>query len=387
MEISSRIPGSRKERLLWLTDTFEDRNGVSTVLRAIHREIKARGLPVDLMVCSSTLEPDDHLIVVKPVMEFSFPFYRQQPMRIPDYLEVRRKFLQGGYNRILCSTEGPMGMAALGLKNLYGAETSLYIHTDWLTFAKEALGMGDTGIKRLERALRIYYHRFNSLFVLNKEHQSWLTGATMKIDPSRVFLTAHWADEIFRTGETPQEEFPFRKEFPVLLYAGRVSREKGVMDLPAIAGMIATYIPEIQIVVAGTGPALDDLRNAMPQAHYLGWVDREVLPALYQISDILLLPSRFDTFSCVVLEALSCGLPVAAYDSKGPRDILTHSVDGYLAGTAEEMAGSVIRYLLDEQTQRSMRNAALLRADEYRAEGIMDRLLADAGIRPAVATV
>lgn len=379
--------GQKGERLLWMTDTFEDRNGVSTVLRAIHREIKARELPVDLMVCSSSLEPDDHLIVVKPVMEFSFPFYRQQPMRIPDYLEVRRKFLHGGYNRILCSTEGPMGMAALGLKNLYGTETSLFIHTDWLMFAREALGLGDSAVKRLERALRIYYHRFNSLFVLNTDHRAWLTGETMRVDPSRVFLTAHWADEIFRTEKVREEAFPFPGQFPVLLYAGRVSREKGVMELPAIAGMIRTFLPEVQIVVAGTGPALDDLRAAMPQAHYLGWVDRETLPALYRAADILLLPSRFDTFSCVVLEALSCGLPVAAYNSKGPRDILTDGVNGYLSETAEEMAGSVIRYLLDAQLQRSMQRAALLRADAYRAEGIMDRLLEDAGIRPLPAIV
>lgn len=69
-------------RLLWMTDTFGDHNGVSTVLKSILQEIRTRNYPVDLMVCSNTIEPADHLLVVKAVSEFSLPFYRQQPFHV-----------------------------------------------------------------------------------------------------------------------------------------------------------------------------------------------------------------------------------------------------------------------------------------------------------------
>jgi glycosyltransferase involved in cell wall biosynthesis len=82
----------------------------------------------------------------------------------------------------------------------------------------------------------------------------------------------------------------------------------------------------------------------------------------------------------VVLEALSCGLPVVAYNTKGPKDILEDSVNGYLVETGEEMAGKVISFFLDPGMQPVMKEAAIRRADTYQADRIMDRLLRDTGI-------
>lgn len=368
-------------RLLWMTDTYGDQNGVSTVLKAIHHEIKSRDLPVDLMVCSSKTEPDDHLIVLRPVSEFTFPMYRQQPVRIPNFVAVQRAFKRGKYDRIICSTEGPMGLAALWLKNAFSVETFFYLHTDWMIFAKEVLSMEQTGLERLQRVLRIYYKRFGNVFVLNTDHHQWLTSKAMGFDRSRVFLTAHWADKIFLDPwHIKQTELPFNPKGPVVLYTGRISKEKGVMELPGIIRMIRSVIPEVQMVVAGTGPAGQELKKALPEAFYLGWVDRDLLPALFMSADILLLPSRFDTFSCVALEALSCGLPVAAYNTKGPKDIIEDSVNGFLAETAEEMAAQVVGFFLDSLRQAEMKEAAIRRAETYEAEKIMDRLLQDTGL-------
>ncbi len=373
--------GKGPGRILWLTDTYGDHNGVSTVLKSIHLEIKARNLPVDIMVCSSTIGSDDHLIVIKPVSQFTLPLYRQQPMRIPNYLSVQRAFRRGKYDRIICSTEGPMGLAALWLKNIFSVDAFFYLHTDWLSFAKEVLSMEKTGLGRLEKLMRIYYKRFGNVFVLNTDQQQWLTGKSMGFSPARVFLTAHWVDGIFseRPVRKPSNH-PFDSRKPVVLYTGRISKEKGVMELPAIVGMARDVFPEIQVVIAGTGPAEEELKMLMPDAFFLGWVARDSLPALFRSADLLLLPSRFDTFSCVVLEALSCGLPVVAYNTKGPKDIIENSVNGYLVETGEEMAGKVVSFFLEPGAKLKMKKAALLRAESYQAGQIMDRLLQDTGM-------
>ncbi|MDP1622788.1 MAG: glycosyltransferase [Bacteroidales bacterium] len=377
----TKTPGRSGGRLLWLTDTYGDHNGVSTVLKSIHIEIKARNLPVDIMVCSSKIEPDEHLIVLKPVSQFTFPLYRQQPMRIPNFLSVQRAFRRGKYDRIMCSTEGPMGLAALWLKNVFSVDTYFYLHTDWLSFAKEVLSLEQTGLNRLQKLMRIYYKRFGNIFVLNTDQQQWLTGKTMGFDPARVFLTSHWVDGIFSDPLNPVKSIlPFDSQRPVVLYTGRISKEKGVMELPGIMQMVWSVFPEIQLVIAGTGPAEEELKNLLPEAFYLGWVGQEYLPALFRAADILLLPSRFDTFSCVVLEALSCGLPVVAYNTKGPKDILEDSVSGFLVENDEEMAEKVVRFFLDPCTQTKMKQAAFKRAEAYEAEKIMDRLLQDTGL-------
>ena len=377
----TKIPGRSGGRLLWLTDTYGDHNGVSTVLKSIHIEIKARNLPVDIMVCSSTIEPDEHLIVLEPVSQFTFPMYRLQPMRIPNFLSVQRAFRRGKYNRIICSTEGPMGLAALWLKNVFSVDTYFYLHTDWLSFAKEVLSLEQTGLNRLQTLMRIYYKRFGNIFVLNTDQQQWLTGKIMGFDPAKVFLTSHWVDGIFSDPLYPAKSIlPFDSQRPVVLYTGRISKEKGVMELPGIMKMVRSVFPEIQLVIAGKGPAEEELKTLLPEAFYLGWVGQEYLPALFRAVDILLLPSRFDTFSCVVLEALSCGLPVVAYNAKGPKDILEDSVSGYLVENDEEMAGEVVRFFLDPCTQTKMKKAALKRAETYKAVKIMDQLLQDTGL-------
>lgn len=397
---------SFKGRLLWLSDTFGDRNGVSTVLNAILGEIRSRDLPVDILVSSNTLESADHLIVIRPVAEFTIPLYRNQPLRIPGLPGIMRIFKRGGYTRIICSTEGPMGLASLWLKKWYGVPVSFFLHTDWITFAADVLSFGKASTALLRHLLQWYYKSYSNIFVLNTEQRAWLTGLQTGIDPSRVFLTAHWADGIFQGagGMVSENDRPtkrinleaqnrssklydakgwdFDPVLPVLLFTGRLSREKGVMELPGIFRMVRTVLPEVQLVIAGTGPAEAELKNTLPEAVYTGWVDHHDLPELYRMADILILPSRFDTFSCVVLEAMSCGLPVVAYRTKGPGDIINDGVNGFLAVTAEEIAGKVIGYFLDRSQAERMKNEAILRAGEYRPEEIMDRLLTDIGIIP-----
>lgn len=368
-------------KVLWLTDTFGDRNGVSTVLRAIHEEICRLDLPVDILVCSAEMESTDHLVVLKPVSEFTFPMYRQQPVRIPNYLQIYRLLKKGNYQHVICSTEGPMGLAARWIGRITPVETSFFLHTDWLAFARDTLHFEKTGMNNLRRLMRLYYRGFNRIFVLNTEQQHWLSGPEMGFDPDRIKLTAHWVDGKF-TGPQPTERwtFPFDGSLPVLLYAGRLSKEKGVFDLPAVFSMVSEYIPEARMVIAGTGPAEAELKSLMPGAHFTGWVDHDDLPGLYCSADLLLLPSRFDTFSCVVLESLSCGTPVIAYNTKGPRDILSEGDCGYLAETPDEMAGYAIAHFLDPERQVRLRLNAVSRSADYQAEPIIRQLLADVGI-------
>jgi glycosyltransferase involved in cell wall biosynthesis len=373
------------DRVLWLTDTYDDHNGVSMVLQAIHKEIRARDLPIDVLVCSSTMRTSRHLIVLKPISEFNIPLYRQQPLRIPNFMKIRRVFLRGKYTRVICSTEGPMGLAALYLKKMYAVKTYFYLHTDWMAFAKETMSMEETGLKRLQRLMRIYYNRFDHIFVLNSDQQKWLTGDSMRFDPSRILMTAHWADKVFSFKNIHEpKNSGSGTPGPVILYAGRVSREKGVFELSRIFRKARERISDLRMVIAGTGPSENALKTDFPEAIYTGWIDHDKLPEVYSSADLLILPSRFDTFSCVVLEALSCGLPVIAYNTKGPKDIIQDSVNGFLVETPDEMSGRIVEYFADKNLQNSFKDSAIERAGHYTAGKIMDQLLRDITIHQPV---
>jgi glycosyltransferase involved in cell wall biosynthesis len=78
-------------------------------------------------------------------------------------------------------------------------------------------------------------------------------------------------------------------------------------------------------VVIGDGPARPALERAYPAAKFLGQRTGEPLVEAYAASDVFVFPSRTDTFGLVVLEALACGTPVAAYPVQGPKDVVDNS--------------------------------------------------------------
>ncbi len=366
------------KRALWLTDTFEDNNGVSIVLKAMHEEIKQQNLPIDILVCSSTLPPDDHLVVLKPLEEYTLPFYKQQTFRIPNFQDIHTLFQEGEYDRLICSSEGPMGIAAIYLKNAYSVKAHFYIHTDWLVFARKVLQLDHSNISRLRRLLRAYYHNFDKLFVLNTDQQKWLTSKSMGFSSESVSLTAHWVDEIFKKKYLSKNEvFSVENNTQILLFAGRVSYEKGVMELPPILEKIKKEVPDVQLVIAGSGPAEEELKEALPDAIFMGWVAHDELPYVYSAADLLILPSKFDTFSCVVLESLSCGLPVIAYKTKGPKDIIQNGNSGFLVNTKKEMVNAAISYFKEGENQKMVKSATIKRAKEFSKNDIVNKLLVD----------
>ncbi len=120
--------------------------------------------------------------------------------------------------------------------------------------------------------------------------------------------------KLFVPGRAPHPAFADLPR-PIALHVGRVAVEKN------IEAFLAAPWHGSKVVV-GDGPALDDLMARYPDAHFLGSLHGEALASTYAGADILVFPSRTDTFGLVIIEALACGTPVAGYPVPGPLDIL-----------------------------------------------------------------
>jgi glycosyltransferase involved in cell wall biosynthesis len=369
------------KRALWITDTLEDRNGVSHVLQQMLAEARRRDLPIDFLACSTGkengLKSGDHLLLIPAVSEFTLPFYQDQVIRLPGLMDLQKTFLEGGYDRIICSTEAPMGALALYLKNAFNVPAYFYTHSDWLDFSRRVLKYDKRKVDRLRRFLRAFYRRFDGVFLLNTEQRENFASPSMGLAHDRLHLTAHWADARFHPRAVEKSAVFPGSEGPVLLYAGRLSEEKGVMEIPAIYRNIKARIPNARIAFAGTGPCMDRLKEACPEAMFLGWLAADKLAEAYSAADLLLLPSWFDTFSCSLLEALGCGLPAVAFDTKGPGDILAGESGGLLAESPAQMADLAAGLLQDPERLHALKKKALQRAGDFLPEAIMDGMLRD----------
>jgi glycosyltransferase involved in cell wall biosynthesis len=110
---------------------------------------------------------------------------------------------------------------------------------------------------------------------------------------------------------------------PIFLNCGRVAPEKNV------EAFLSLNLPGSKVVV-GDGPSRAGLQAQFPKTLFVGVKSREELAAFYSAADVFVFPSRTDTFGNVMLEALACGAPVAAYPVPGPIDIVTDSRIGAL---------------------------------------------------------
>ncbi|MCG6938716.1 MAG: glycosyltransferase [Gammaproteobacteria bacterium] len=371
------------KRALYLTDTLRDKNGVSSSLSGKLAEIQAMDMPVDFLICHADAKAEPHLHVVRPLASFSVPDFGEQEFRIPDLLEIARVFYEGGYDRIVCSTEGPMALVSLFIKHMFNVPSFFFMHTDWLDFIKNTTDLNVHERDRLRRTLRVFYKQYAGVFVLNNEHRNWLTGHQMQLDEDRVYLTAHHTGKRDKSIKAVSKSRLFpdaHANTPVLLFAGRLSKEKGVFDLPDILANVKQEIPDIRLVIAGTGPAEEALKQEIPEALFLGWIDKKRMAELYSGLDLFVFPSRFDTFGNVIIESFVYGMPAIAYDCKGPKDIIQHDVCGYLVNDIQQMSEHIISHFSCETKRIAMKQKAMLRAGNYQAGPIMQQFIHDMGL-------
>jgi glycosyltransferase involved in cell wall biosynthesis len=95
---------------------------------------------------------------------------------------------------------------------------------------------------------------------------------------------------------------------------------------------------------------------------------------------MLILPSRFDTFGNVILEAMSCGTAVAAYDEKGPKAIIKTNKNGILAKDLEDLKHKLEKFIKDSSFRLSLKQNSLNRANDYKPELIMETFVNDLGL-------
>ncbi|MFN2128442.1 MAG: glycosyl transferase family 1, partial [Anaerolineales bacterium] len=155
-----------QKRALYLTDTLRDKNGVSSSLSEKLKVIQQQGHAVDFLICHSDAKPEPHLHVVEPLARFTVPEFGEQEFRIPDLMQIARIFYEGGYDRIVCSTEGPMAIVSLFIKIMFNVPGYFFMHTDWLDFIKHTTYLDVHDRDRIRRALSALYLRYDGVFVL-----------------------------------------------------------------------------------------------------------------------------------------------------------------------------------------------------------------------------
>jgi glycosyltransferase involved in cell wall biosynthesis len=136
---------------------------------------------------------------------------------------------------------------------------------------------------------------------------------------------------------TPEPRENWDLPRPVFIYVGRVAVEKN------IGAFLDLDLPGSKVVVGG-GPKLASLRRDYPSVTFTGPRYGEALARAYAGADVFVFPSLTDTFGLVILEALACGTPVAAYPVTGPKDVLAEAA-GNIGAVDDDLRAAALRAL------------------------------------------
>lgn len=242
---------------------------------------------------------------------------------LPTYGEIRLALvtrravaqrLEGAtYDHIHVATEGPIGFATrsycLRRKQLF---TTSY-HTRFPEYVATRTPLPEAITYAL---LRRFHNAACGVMVA--------TASIAEDLRSRGFQRLmRWSRGVDHNQFNPSKATVLSLPRPVFLYAGRLAPEKN------IEAFLSLDLPGSKLII-GDGPSRQALQSRYPQAHFLGMQPPDTLAVHYASADVLVFPSRTDTFGMVLLEALACGLPVAALPVPGPLDVIGSSGAGAL---------------------------------------------------------
>ena len=303
-------------RIAVVTETYPpDINGVAHTLSKTVEGLKARGHALWLirprqnndMVPAGRSLADETLVRGMPI-----PFYKHLKMGFPAKRALTRLWTLHRPDVVHIATEGSLGLAARRVCIKHGIAFTTAFHTRLAEYVHARFAFVPEAL--IWRMLRWFHAPATAVMVATQSLKRDLAGHGFK----NLRLWSRGVD-VKRFRPIPDRRHAYDR--PVWIYVGRVAVEKNV------EAFLSLDLPGTKVIV-GDGPARGALERKYPNAKFLGALSGEPLVQAYAASDVFAFPSRTDTFGLVLLEALACGLTVAAYPVEGPRDVVGPEAPG-----------------------------------------------------------
>ncbi|WP_374527203.1 glycosyltransferase family 4 protein [Novosphingobium sp.] len=262
------------------------------------------------MTVSQLIERGHEVELITPSQFRTLPLpgYSEIRLALAPRFGTRRTLTDFKPDVVHIATEGPIGWSARGWCMARKVPFTTAFHTRFPDYAAVRTGLD---AERFWPFIRRFHAP--SRAVLVSTHSLATELAARGLGQTRIW--SRGIDRsLFHPGHAPLPELAALPG-PIQLYVGRVASEK---NLPAF---LESKVPGTKVVV-GNGPDLAALSARYPDVRFLGALGGDALARAYCSADVFVFPSRTDTFGLVLIEALACGVPVAAYPVAGPLDII-----------------------------------------------------------------
>lgn len=351
-------------------------NGVSVFVRTLRDELSRRGHKVFVFAPGFKGHTDARDDV------FRFPskhtvFMPDYPIPVPFSSSLRKTFESLDLDIVHTQTPFLLGLTGAKWARQCGVPLVSTNHTLYTEYAHYC----PIRPKSITRA---------SLIKLMRWYYSGCDAVVVPSGPVKHIIRSYGVKtpvEVIKTGIvgvppiTTEERSRIREQFGIkdgqflLLYVGRVAREKNLAMLLNAFKIISDEHPGARLILVGGGPALNETKQYASELqldnklHFLGMLDREKINPIYAAADAFVFPSTTETQGIAVCEALSAGLPVVAVNAGGVPENIRNNTDGFLTNDDPAEFAERIGFLIEnEDVRREMGDNAREDAKDFSIE-------------------
>jgi len=341
-------------RVVIISDAVPERNGVGTYYHDLVEHLR------DSVEQAELLCPyPDGVGPWKRWLSFPLPGDRTQKITIPPVRQIHRRIRQIAPHAVIVPTPGPYGLLGVYLAKRYRLHLLVGFHTD---FEKLTDLYWNPFFGKFSRAFLRTFHRFlfrqSSLVLANSEE---MVGAARDMGARKVRLMGTpIGGQFLQEPVTPPAD-----GLRAILFAGRLAAEKNVHAVITAAH----ELPNIQYLIAGDGPLRSLVitqSRELSNLRYLGWLPRSKMVATLDSVDMLILPSRVESFGTTALEAMARNRVVLASEECGIFDWPLLNRNIFRIGKTESVTDAIRRITqLDHQRWREKAEGACKAARQF----------------------
>jgi glycosyltransferase involved in cell wall biosynthesis len=217
-------------------------------------------------------------------------------------------------DHIHIATEGPMGLCARQYLDKHGYRYNTAYHTKFPEGLRKLFGIPEALTWPLVR----WFHKHSGKVLTTTD-----TMVKELRDHGFDGEIVSWTRGVDRDIFYPRPRGP--NQNPLLLCVSRVSKEKNLEDF------FQLDYPGARKIMVGDGPMREEYEATYPDVEFVGFKTGKELADYYRMADVFVFPSQWETFGIVMIEAMACGTPVAAYPVQGPLDVVDQGVTGYMS--------------------------------------------------------
>lgn len=360
-------------RVAILADGIGSTHGVSRTIE----EIRRRGVPgFEVEVVATDPDVDRRL---SAVVELEVPHYPGLTIGVPSLAAAAQTLAEGDFDALHVCSPGPVGVTGALLARALGLPLIGSYHTELTAYAKlrsQSQGLADA----MAMAVATFYNACDLVLSPSQASDEGLASIGMKAEKivrwDRGVDTARFDPSLRARGEDGRVD---------VLYAGRITHEKGAELLVESFLKARARDPRLHLVLAGGGPEQERVRERVgASATFLGWLEGKELARAYASADVFVFPSSTDTFGQVILEAQASGLPVLAVAAGGPLTLVEDRVSGLLrAADPTQLADGLVELAASPLLRERLAKAGLNSARERTWARALERLAV--GYRRALA--